>query len=322
MTALPAATDFTGGAVTEADFKTAITDLRAFLAGVVGTAGTQADALTALGALCHDTLAKTGAYTVTTSDRGKAINATTGTWTLTLPTVASAGDGFAFVLINSGSGIITLDGNASETVDGATTKAIAAGTAVIVHCNGIAWYTLGSPAASAGRLLRVTTFTANGTWTKGSDVVSIVAHAYGGGGGGASAGSGGAAGAEAWAYTASPAASYAVTIGSGGAGASSGSTSAGSTGGTTSVGALLSASGGPGGGVQANLTTAATFGPAGGPGGSARGPGGAGGGYGGAAGTAAAANSGAGGGGASINASTTYAGGAGGSGYVEIYEFS
>lgn len=311
MTALPAATDFTGGAVTEADFKTAITDLRAFLAGVVGTAGTQADALTALGALCHDTLAKTGAYTVTTSDRGKAINATTGTWTLTLPTVASAGDGFAFVLINSGSGVITLDGNASETVDGTTTKAIAAGTAVIVHCNGSAWFTLGSPAASAGRLLRVTTFSANGTWTKGSDVVSIVAHAYGGGGGGGG-GYGGAAGAEVWAYTSSPSSSYSVTIGSGGGGGTYG----GATGGTTSVGALVSAAGGAGGGL-ANFITYQYGGQCGG---SARGPGGAGG-YSGP-GAAAAANSGAGGGGGSNDGSTAYSGGNGGSGYVEIYEYS
>lgn len=318
MTALPAATDFTGSSVTEAGFKTAITNLRAFLAGTVGTAGTQADALAAIGALCNDTLAKTGAYTVTTSDRGKAINATTGTWTLTLPAAATAGDGFAFLLINSGAGVITIDPDASEQVDGASTKAVAAGTGVIVHCNGSAWYTLGSPAASAGRLLRVTTYTANGTWTKGSDVTAIVAHAYGGGGGGASVGSGGGAGEEKWAYTASPAASYAITIGSGGAGTTAGGTSNGSTGGTTSVGALLSAAGGPGG-SHYGLGTGNSS--AGGPGQSGRLAGGAG--VLGSTGNAAAANSGAGGAGGGYSAGIgAYAGGAGGSGYVEIYEFS
>lgn len=316
MTALPAATDFTDSAVTEADFKTAMTDLRAFLAGTTGTAGTQADALATLGALGADTLAKTGAYTVTTSDRGKTINATSGTWSLALPAAATAGDGFSVILINSGAGVITIDPNGSEQVDGATTKTVAAGTGVLIFCNGTAWFTVGSPAASAGRLLRVTTFTANGTWTKGSDVGAIVVHAWGGGGGGASFGGGGGAGDHVTTYTASPASSYAVTIGSGGAGTTAGGTASGSAGGTTTVGALLSATGGPGG-AHYDLGN----GSAGGPGQSGRLAGGAG--TLGAAGTAAAANSGAGGGGGGYDAGTgAKAGGAGGSGYVEIYEYS
>lgn len=50
MPTLPAASSFTGSTVTEAQFKTAITDQREFLAGLLGTAGTQAAALTTLGA--------------------------------------------------------------------------------------------------------------------------------------------------------------------------------------------------------------------------------------------------------------------------------
>jgi hypothetical protein len=50
MTALPAATDFTGAAVTEGGFKTAITSLRGFLNGLLGSDGVPATALTALGA--------------------------------------------------------------------------------------------------------------------------------------------------------------------------------------------------------------------------------------------------------------------------------
>lgn len=52
--ALPAATDFTGSSITEAQFKTAMTNLRAYLAGLLGTTGDAADALTALGAIQAD----------------------------------------------------------------------------------------------------------------------------------------------------------------------------------------------------------------------------------------------------------------------------
>ncbi len=48
-TPLPPATDFTGAEVTEGEFKTAISSLRAYLAFLLGTTGEKADAQTALG---------------------------------------------------------------------------------------------------------------------------------------------------------------------------------------------------------------------------------------------------------------------------------
>jgi len=50
MTAIPDAADFTGAAVTEGGFKTAITNLRSYLTGMFGTDGTTATALSTLGA--------------------------------------------------------------------------------------------------------------------------------------------------------------------------------------------------------------------------------------------------------------------------------
>lgn len=50
MAALPASTDFTGSAVTEGGFKTAISSLRDYLSGLLGTDGTAATALATLGA--------------------------------------------------------------------------------------------------------------------------------------------------------------------------------------------------------------------------------------------------------------------------------
>ena len=141
MTALPLASDFTGP-VTEGDFKAAMTNQRDYLAGLFGTDGTAATGLATVGALGAGYVAKTAAYTVVTADRGKVINATSGTWTLTLP--ASSGlTGFSFALRNTGTGVVTIDPNAAELIDGATTQAVAAGGAVIVICTGTAWTTFG-----------------------------------------------------------------------------------------------------------------------------------------------------------------------------------
>lgn len=82
---------------------------------------------------------KTGTYTVLAADRGKIIDATNGTWTLTFLAVATAGIGFHLSIRNSGTGVITLDGNASETIDGATTLKLNPGHEIILVCDGAGW---------------------------------------------------------------------------------------------------------------------------------------------------------------------------------------
>ena len=317
-TSLPAAADFTGAAVTEGDFKAAITDLRAYLNELFGANGETATALGTLGALLSGSLSKAGAYTVVAADRGKAI-VCTGTWTLSLTAAATLADGFTFAVVNAGTGTITVDPNLTEQIDGATTLILAAGKSAVVCCNGSGFYSIGAKAS--GGLISVTAYTANGTHTTSSTCQKLVALAVGGGGaGGGEIGSttngaeGGQAGAVAWAYTSSPSASYAITIGAGGTGTSG----AGNTGSSTSVGALLTAAGGLGGysaNTVAAFTNHASAGESGyGIGGAGRTSTGAG--------NAAAANSGAGGGGAKGNGSTPVNGGSGGSGLVLIWEFA
>lgn len=82
---------------------------------------------------------KTDSYTLTAADRGKIIDATSGTWTLTFLAVATAGIGFHLSIRNSGTGVITLDGNASETIDGATTLKLNPGHEIILVCDGAGW---------------------------------------------------------------------------------------------------------------------------------------------------------------------------------------
>jgi hypothetical protein len=149
MTALPAATDFTGATVTEGQFKTAMTNQRSYLAGLFGTDGAIGTAMTTLGVPLNDTIAKTGAYSVVAGDRGRLFLCS-GTWSLTLLAAATAGDGFCIGVRNTGTGTITLDGNLSETIDGATTLAMTAGQSLLLVCTGAAWYTVGLSSAAGG----------------------------------------------------------------------------------------------------------------------------------------------------------------------------
>ena len=190
--------------------------------------------------------------------------------------------------------------------------------------------------ANAGRLLRVTTYTATGTWTKGTDVGSIVVEVVGGGGGSTSllvgGGGGGGGGYSAKrVLSASLGATETVTVGAGGAAGVAGSTSSfgahasatggdpgASSGGSTAGGAGGAGSGGTinlsgdGGGAGGDTSTNKMFGH----GGSSRFGGGAPGAWNRTNGVAGVANSGGGGSGG------TSAGAAGGSGRITVWEYS
>lgn len=94
--------------------------------------------------LLNSALSKAAAYEVASTDRGKLIDATTGTWSLTIAAgVLSAG--FAFAVRNSGTGVITIDPYLSEQIDGAATIALAAGESclVVADAGATAWKTVG-----------------------------------------------------------------------------------------------------------------------------------------------------------------------------------
>lgn len=163
MTALPATTDWTGGAITEGGFKTAQGNLHDYLAGLLGTDGTQATALSTIGSLLAGTVTKTSSYTVVAGDVGKLIDCTTGTWSLILTAAATLGTGFVFGVKNSGAGVITIDPNGSELVDGVATIALNAGESCLLSCNGTAWISVAKiiPAAVIATAGEVTTGTDN-----------------------------------------------------------------------------------------------------------------------------------------------------------------
>jgi len=80
---------------------------------------------------------KTGAYTATNDDY--VIDCTSGTFTVTLP-ASSGRTGRILIIKNSGAGTITVDGNASETIDGAATYSLSVQYATVqIMSDGTNW---------------------------------------------------------------------------------------------------------------------------------------------------------------------------------------
>ena len=84
----------------------------------------------------------TGADTLVASDRGKIVDATSGTFTLSVTAAATVKDGWWCVVKNSGTGVVTIDPNASETIDGITTLVIGPGAQLLVMCDGSNFFTI------------------------------------------------------------------------------------------------------------------------------------------------------------------------------------
>lgn len=117
------------------------------------------------------TVSKTANYTVAETDRDKLIrcDATAGTITITLLAAATAGDGFQIAVkkIDSSANTIIIDGNSSETIDGATTLTLSTQYDVaVLTCDGSNWHISNSAAAQS------TSFTVDNATT--NDVTNLI----------------------------------------------------------------------------------------------------------------------------------------------------
>jgi hypothetical protein len=80
---------------------------------------------------------KTSAYTIVSGDSGKIIVANSSSpITFSLSPVASLGSEFVVIVKNIGSGLLTIDPNGSETIDGSTTYTVPTGVSLMVNGNG------------------------------------------------------------------------------------------------------------------------------------------------------------------------------------------
>jgi hypothetical protein len=93
---------------------------------------------------------KSSAYTLAVSDYGRTL-LLSGTWTLSVTAVATLGDGWHVELVNTGTGVITIDPNASETIDGATTMVLTPGERCRIRCSGSALYSASKNAVRRAR---------------------------------------------------------------------------------------------------------------------------------------------------------------------------
>ncbi len=119
------------------------------------------------------TVSKTSSYPTVEADRDKLIraDATSGTLTVTLLAAATAGDGFMLAVkkVDSSGNAVIIDGNSSETIDGAATLSLSNQYEVaILICNGTSWHVVNSAAAQS------TTFAAdNASNTSVTNVVTV-----------------------------------------------------------------------------------------------------------------------------------------------------
>lgn len=115
------------------------------------------------------TQSKSSAYTAVLNDN-TSILVTSSTWTLSLTAAATLGNGWEIMVYNNGAGTITVDPNSSETINGATTLAIATNTYVWIACNGSSFFAAGSPTNSVNLVTTDTTQTITAEKTHNADL--------------------------------------------------------------------------------------------------------------------------------------------------------
>jgi len=119
--------------------------------------------------LSFTTATKTGTYTILAADKGKLFRFTS-TATANLTAAATVGGNF-FCMIKADGAAVTIDPDSTETVDGATTLAVADGESLILLCNGTSWYTVGyASAASLGLVIGVDVMAYDATMLVDADI--------------------------------------------------------------------------------------------------------------------------------------------------------
>ncbi len=193
---------------------------------------------------------KSGAYTLVAGDKGTLVNFTGSTGvTFAFTAAATLGSGWWGYIKNGGTAaaVVTLDPNASETIDGSLTLALNPGDVRLVMCNGTLFTTIAvTKNTQSGLLLSTQYITSSQTVNAVAGAANYDVIAIGAGGGssnlstGTASGGGGSGGycrklisAATWG------ASQVITIGAAGG--------PGSAGGNTTVGSILTANGGASG---------------------------------------------------------------------------
>jgi len=90
---------------------------------------------------------KTAAYTIVSGDVGKLISFSGGSYTASLTAAATLGNGFYVYIENNAANnqnthVVTIDPDASETIDGRSTMPLRQGQRILIVCDGSNWKTV------------------------------------------------------------------------------------------------------------------------------------------------------------------------------------
>jgi hypothetical protein len=122
-------------------------------------------------------VARTSNTVLVKANNGNLIDITSGTFSQTFTAAATLGSGWFCYIRNSGTGVITLDPDASEQIDGLTSYAMYTGECRMVQCTGTEFFSVVLSPFLA-------TFTSSGTFVKPPGYSLLQLRMFGGGGGG------------------------------------------------------------------------------------------------------------------------------------------
>ena len=108
-------------------------------------------------------VARTSNTILAEADRGSLIDIASGTFSQTFSAAATLGSGWYCYIRNAGTGVVTLDPNSAELVNGASTLVVRAGQTVLVQSDGTGLYALVSDALVGDHGVRVTTGNGHGS---------------------------------------------------------------------------------------------------------------------------------------------------------------
>lgn len=107
--------------------------------------------------------ARTSNTILAEADRSSLIDITSGTFSQTFTAAATLGSGWYCYIRNAGTGVITLDPNSAELVNGATTLAVKPGQTVLVQCDGTGLYALVTESIVGDHSVFITTGNGHGS---------------------------------------------------------------------------------------------------------------------------------------------------------------
>ena len=121
-------------------------------------------------------IVRTSNTILVSGNRSKLIDYTSGTFTQTFTAAATLGDGWFLYFKNSGSGVITLDPDGSETIDGDATKVLNPDDQALIQCDGSDFTVVleESPSVTPtglGDLLQTLTITTQSSALAGSSLI-------------------------------------------------------------------------------------------------------------------------------------------------------